>query len=216
MMINPPTPQAPERSRVSIVERVVPSMSFALASLSGAAAAAWMQLVFSAMRSVENAGYAAFYSAMTEAYAVGMVGLTMAAVVGLGGVATSAVRMFTVNKRSSPPGALFLFPAGLCLTPPLLTDYAGSLATAAVRNPVSGGLSSVSGTIDILNWLTIGVALFSLLFLAAFSFVPFNSRNGRKAAPVLFLVLIEGAVAALLASYALALYNCWTLAQANY
>ncbi|HVF46400.1 MAG TPA: hypothetical protein VNA17_02425 [Pyrinomonadaceae bacterium] len=201
---------------MSIVERLVPSLSFAVAALSGAAAAMWLQMVLRAMRNAENAGYTAFYNAMAEVYAIGGISLMIALALGLVGIATSAARMFTANRTASPTGVLFLLPAGICLVPALLVDYAGWLAVSAVNTPGSPGISGIAVTISVLNWAAVGTVVLAFLILAMFSFIPFRSRKGRKFSPVLCLIFIEVVIAALAVSFLLGLRMCWSLAEAHY
>lgn len=213
MIINPQTAVPPERVRVSILERLVPSLSFALAAIAGAAGAVYIQMVFRGMRMAENAGLAAFYGGLAEVHSVVIVILVLAVAVGVVGIIVAAARMFTTNRTSSPPGVLFLGPAGISFLSPFLTGYAASLAVSAVKDPGASGLAGAAGTIEVLSWAAIGGAAFALLVLAVFTFMPFRSRTGRKFTPVLFLLLLEGAVAALAVAFVVELRMCWSLAE---
>lgn len=208
MMINPQAPAALERARVSIIERLVPSFSFAIAALGGAAGAIYMQMVFRAMRESESAGIGTVYGAMAEVNLVLAVVSTLAAGVGVIGIIVAAARIFTTNRTSSPPGVLFLLPAGISLLSPFISGYAASLTLSAVTMPASGGLGGVIGTIEILNWAAIGIAVFALFGLALFTFIPFRALPGRRFTPVLFLLIIEGAVAALAIAFFLEYRMC--------
>lgn len=213
MMINQQTPVPPERVRVSILEKLFPSLSFALAAVGGAAGAITIQSVFRALRVAETAGAAAIIGGMAEVNLVMAVFLGLAALVGVIGIVVAAARMFTENRTSSPSGVFYLVPAGLSLVPPLLTGYAASLPVSAVRIPPSGGISALADTIGVLCWAAIGTSILALLLLAVYTFVPFGSRTGRKFTPLVFLLLIEGAVAAFAVAFLFELRMCWSLVE---
>jgi hypothetical protein len=186
MMLNPQIAAPSERARVSILERLAPSFSFSLATIAGAVGAAYIQWVFRALRMAENAGFAAVYGGLAEAHSVVTVILVLAAVIGVLGIIVAAARMFTTNRTASPPGFLFLVPAGISVLSPLIMGYAASLAVSTLKDPQGSGISGVAGTIEVLNWTAIGATLFALLILVVFTFVPFRSRTGRKFTPVIF------------------------------
>lgn len=215
MMLNPQIAVPPERARVSILERLIPSFSLALAAIAGAAGALYLQWVFRGLRAAENAGIGAVFGGLAEVHSVVTVILAIAAVVGLAGIAVAAARMFTANQTSSPPGILFLLPAGTSFLSPFVMGYAASLTVSALNDPQGRGLSAAAGTIDILNWTSIGLAILALLVLLVFAFLPFRSRTGRKITPVIFLFLIEGAIVALAIAFFVELRMCIALARMN-
>src|SRR5689334_3582228 len=94
--------------RVSIFERLVPSLAFALASIAGIVGAMMIIRFFNIMREAETAGYAAFYGGVGEIEIITGVVLALAAFLGAIGILVSAIRLFTTNTTSSPPGVAFL------------------------------------------------------------------------------------------------------------
>ncbi len=213
-MINQQTAILPVRTRISILERLAPSLSFALAALSGAVGAIYMQRFFRTLSAAENAGYVAYYMGMAEVDLLIGVVLGLSVVVGIAGIIVAAIRVFTANRTASPPGVLFLVPAGISLISPLMTGYAGAVANLAMGS--ASGIANAGDKIAVLNWAAIGVTAIALVVLAIFTFVPFRSKNGRKFSPVLFLIIIEGAVVAAAVAFFLEMQMCWALAEKHY
>ncbi len=187
-------PAEAEKVRVSILERLVPAAALGLLAFSGVVGAFHFRRVIAAMRQAENAGIDAFYAAMAEVFLVLGSLAAVAALFGVIGLIVSAARMFTTNTKASPPGFLFLIPAFFCFLPPLLADGAASLAIQTVSDPGGSGVSGVAGKIDILTWAAIGTSLLAFLVLAAFAFIPFSAKPARRYSPVIFLLVIEGAM----------------------
>src|SRR5687768_12289630 len=104
-------------ARVSIAERLVPSIGFAVAALSGAVGGVMVFRFLSALRQAESAGYAGFFGGLSEIEIVVGVVLVLAAVLVAFGVLGSVIRMFTTNTTASPPGILFLVAGMLSLVP---------------------------------------------------------------------------------------------------
>lgn len=94
----------PERIRVSIIERLVASVSFGLAALSGIVGGAMTINMFLALSKAENAGIDAIVGALTEMnYAVlGLLGLSIT--VGIVGVVICSVRMLSDGQSLPCPG----------------------------------------------------------------------------------------------------------------
>ena len=190
--------------RVSILERLVPSLAFAVASISGAVGAAMVIRFFVAMRQAEAAGYAAFFGGMSEIeFAVGIV-LVFAAVLCSIGVIVSVIRLFTTNTTASPPGILFLMIGLLSLVPPFALHFVLHIMKEIVNSPTpteGGGVSSVADkfmTFAPFAFIAIGVIVLGLI---AFTFIPFRSRPGRKSSPIICLILVELIIAVLAGIY---------------
>ena len=184
--------------RVSIAERLVPSLGFAVAALSSVVGAVMVFRFLSALRQAENAGYAAFFGGLSEIeVAVGVV-LVFAFVLVAIGILVTVVRMFTKNTTASPPGILFLIAGGLSLVPPLTLHYCLNLMKKVVTDPsVEGGISSIADTVTMLLYFAIGATAVIAIVLLAFSFIPFTSRGGRKFSPLICLLLMEILIAVL-------------------
>lgn len=182
---------------VSILERLAPSVAFAIQVIAGAVGAMMMQQFFSALRSNESAGLQFFYSGAARIVVV--VGTILIVSVFPGAIALliSLIRMFTSNTKASPPGLLLLVIGGASLVPAFLTGLSVYLAMASVVGPQMPGVSSVATPINVLTIASIIIACLMILVLGAFSFISFSSRAGRKYSPFLLLLVLEiGAICA--------------------
>ena len=163
------TPEAftPVSTRVSILERVIPSIGFIVTAMSGAIGAMLVFRFFNELRSAQSAGFAAFFGGTAEIeFAVGIV-LVIAAMLGAIGIVVSIIRLFTTNTTSSPPGVLFLLLGALSLVPPFLIHYIMHMMKGVVVTPTPGGVSSVADTVMTVCYIAIGAAfIISLILLA--------------------------------------------------
>jgi protein TonB len=182
----------PAQTRVSILERLVPSFAFAIAAISGAIGGVMLLRFLNELRQAETAGYAAFFGGMSEIeFAVGIV-LIFAVVFCAIGILVSIIRLFTTNTKASPPGLLFLMTGLLSTVPPFALHYVLHLMKGIVATHApDGGISSVAGTINAVAYFSIGAAAVIALVMLAFSFIPFSSRPARKSSPLICLMLVE-------------------------
>ena len=187
--------------RVSILERLVPSLAFALVAISGAVGSAMLLKLLSALRRAESAGYAALFGGLTEVEFAVAVLLVFAAVLGALGMLVSIIRLFTTNTKSSPPGLLFLVTGLVSLVPPFALHWVMHAMKEVVRTPSGGGIATIASTITTVTWFAIVSACVIALVLVAFTFIPFSSRPGRKALPLVSLVLVEILIAGLAGIY---------------
>lgn len=185
--------QIPEKARVSMLERFVPSISLGLAALSGSAGSAMWLWTVSRFRAEQNVGLAAFYAAMTQVKLAAIIFLVAAAILGSAGIVVSAVRMFTSNRKSSPPGTLFAVLGFLSLISPLLFGIALWLIFDSVE-PGNGGIAAWTGTVQVFSIAAFVASGLSILALLVFSFVPFSAKLGRKFSPLIFLIIVELAI----------------------
>ena len=186
-------------ARVSIFERLVPSLGFAVAAISGVVGALMILRFFSAMREAETAGYAAFYGGVAEIeFVVGIV-LVFAAVLCGVGILISIIRLFTTNTTSSPPGIFLLMLGLLSLVPPFAIHYVMHWMKEIVGSPTptEGGISTIADTIVMVLYFAIGLAALSVISLIAFSFLPLSSKLGKKASPLICIFLVEILIVAL-------------------
>jgi TonB family protein len=189
--------------RVSILERLVPSFAFAVAALSGAIGGLMLIRFLNALRQSENAGYASFFGGTAEIEVVVGGVLVFASVLCAIGIIVSLIRLFTTNTKASPPGILFLIMGLLSLVPPFAIHYVLHLMKGILIAPdiVDGGISAVADTVIYVSYFAIGSAGVIALVLLAFSFIPFSSRAGRKASPLVCLILVEITIAVLIGVY---------------
>ena len=111
------------KTRVSIAERLVPALSYAVAAASGAIGAVMILQLLNSMRSPEMAGAASFFMATARLEAVVGTVLLVAATIGGIGILVAVIRLFTTNTKASPPGVLFLLLGLLALIPPFVVHY---------------------------------------------------------------------------------------------
>ena len=197
------TPEAPlsGRTRVSILERLVPAFAFVIAAISGAIGALMIFRFLSSMKRAETAGYAAFFGGVVEIELVVGGILIFAAVLCAIGILVSIIRLFTANTTSSPPGVLFLLAGFLSLVPPFAVHYVLHLMKGAVASPGSGGVSMIAGTVTAVSYFAIGSAAVIALVALALASIPFSSRAGRKASPLVCLMLVEILIVVLMGVY---------------
>jgi len=189
--------------RVSIIERLVPSLAFIVAALGGAVGTGMLIRFFTILRQSENAGYASVFGGLAEIELVVGVILVFAAVLGAIGIIVSVIRLFTTNTTASPPGILLLIVGLLSLMPPYALNYVLRLIKGVVSSPdpPEGGVSTIADTfMTFAPFLIIGAGMVVVVLLA-FSFIPFSSRPGRKVLPLVSLILVEILIAVLIGVY---------------
>ncbi|HUR99718.1 MAG TPA: TonB family protein [Pyrinomonadaceae bacterium] len=189
--------------RVSILERIVPSIAFMFAAISGAVGAAMLLKLLANLREAENSSYSWVFNwiAQDEFLVAGV--LVFAAALCAVGILVSAIRLFTKNTKASPPGLLFLMTGLLSLVPAFALHYVLHLVKEVTLSPdaTSGGISGIAGTVTAVAWFSIGSAVVISLLMLAFSFIPFSSRPGRKSSPLVCLFLAEIFMAVLIGIY---------------
>ena len=191
-------------NRVSILERLAPSIAFAVAAISGAVGSLMLYRFLSSLREAAVAGYFAFFTGISQIELVVGGVLLFAATLGAIGILVSIIRLFTTNQTSSPPGFLFLIIGLLSIVPPFAIHYLLHEMKEVVLSPdaaATGGIGAIAGMIMSLTYFTIGSAFVMLLVLIAFTFIPFSSRPGRKASPLICLMIVEVLIAALAGIY---------------
>ena len=189
--------------RVSIFERLVPSLAFTIVAISGAVGGLMVIRFLRALRQEENAGYSTFFGGMAEIeFVVGVV-LVVAAGLCAIGIIVSVIRLFTTNATASPPGILFLMTGLLSIVPALALHYVLRLMKGVLMSPAptDGGIPAVADTVINVSYFAIGSAVLIALVLLAFSFIPFSSRPGRKASPLVCLMLVQILIAVLIGVY---------------
>ena len=204
--MTPAEPNVP--SRVSILARVVPSLSYALPALGAALSALLVINVMEAMRNAESAGIAAVAGGMSEANLAVVLTLYLAIFVGFIGIIVGLVRAFTTTTTASPAGWFFLIAGLLGLAPMLTLWQAESLLVGVLTSRSGPGVAAVASQISICLTLTIVLAAFSCLVLLVASVIPLPAlmRARLKWMPVIFLVLMELAVIGMTVAFHLRSY----------
>ncbi|MDX6383620.1 MAG: hypothetical protein QOK48_1193 [Blastocatellia bacterium] len=193
-----PVPQANIQmpvSRISILARLVPSLSY-LIGMGGAALGSMMIVrTFEGMRNAETAGIAAVAGGLSEASQAMAIALYFAIVVGAIGMVIMIARALMATATASPSGWLFIVTGGLSLIPLAIVWKAESLIVEAL-SPGNHNIAQSAAAIQMcltLTFLTSGIL--SLILLVAL-LVPLPSilRAKRKWAPIVVLLLIEFAL----------------------
>lgn len=189
-----PDPQPPPTtpSRVSIVARIVPALSYALPAL-GAACSAFLFIgVMRAMRNAESAGIAAVAAGISEANIVIVVTLYLAIVVGFIGVVLGFARIFMTTTTASPSG-WFYFITGIVGFVPIFALWQAQSLLLEVLFSRSTNIVDSARQITILLMLAITAGIVSMLILLVSSVIPLPRilHAKRKWAPPVVLVVME-------------------------
>lgn len=192
------TPQAsPEQSpsRVSILARLVPVLSY-LVPLAGSALSALLIVrTFQAMRNAETAGIAAVSTGISEANLPVLIGLYFAILLGTIGIIVIVVRCFISTTTASPSAWFFAVAGSLTFIPLVFLWKAESLLIQGI-SPGSGNIVFLASTIQLYLTVTlVTTATFALILLVA-SLAPLPSilKAKRSYAPLVVLMLIEVAL----------------------
>jgi len=198
----------PGRSRVSILARIIPAMSYSLPALGAALSALLFINVFHGMRNAESAGIAAVAGGMSEANLAIVITLYLAIFVGLAGIIVGIVRCVLKTTTASPAGWLFLLMGLLGIAPMLALWRAESLLIEVLISRTGPGIAAVAEEIVLCLYVTIGLAPFVCLVLLVVSLIPlpaaFKAKN--KWSPVIFLVLMEIVVIVMTIAYHMRTY----------
>lgn len=209
-----PDPQiATAPTRVSILARVAPALSYALPALGAAISALMLINVFQAMRNAEAAGIGAVSAGIREANLPIVVTLYLGVVLGFAGIVVGLVRMFTTTTTSTPSAWYFLITGIVGLVPILLLWEAQSLLLGVIFGRSPGGVVEVARQVSLLAMMTMLLGVVSILILLVSAFVPLPRilHAKRKWAPVVMLLLMETAVIAMTALFHLR--NAWLWVQ---
>ena len=207
-----PTPEATKAqsapSRVSILVRLAPAISYALPALGAALSALLVTNVMQAMRYAESAGIAAVAGGMSEANLAVVLTLYLAIFVGFIGIIVGLVRALTTTTTASPAGWFFVV-AGLFGLAPMLTLWqAESLLVGVLTSRSGPGVAAVASQISACLMLTIVLAAVACLVLLVAAVVPLPAlmRANGKWTPLVFLVVMELAVIGMTVVYHLRTY----------
>ena len=196
--------EQPTPTRVSIIARIVPALSYALPALGAAVSALLLLSVLRAMRHAEAAGIGAVTAGISEANVAILVTLYLAIFVGICGIIIGVVRLFTTTVTASPSAWYYLIAGVLGIAPMWALWRAQSLLLdAIIPRSVGAGVSAVAGQITLFSIVAVVSGIVSILILLASSFVPLPAvlRAKRKWAPLIMLLLMETAIIAMTVFY---------------
>ena len=196
--------EQPTPTRVSIIARIVPALSYALPALGAGVSAILLLGVLRAMRNAEAAGLGAVAAGVSEANVAILVTLYLAIFIGGVGIVIGLVRLFTTTVSASPSAWYYLIAGILGIAPMLALWRAQSLLLDAIfPRPVGAGVSAVAGQITLFSIVAVVLGIVSILILLASSFVPLPAvlRAKRKWAPLIMPLLMETAIIAMTVFY---------------
>ena len=191
-------------TRVSIIARLVPALSYVLPALGAGISAMLLLSVLRAIRNAEGAGIGAVAAGISEANVAILVTLYLAIFVGAAGVVIGLVRLFTTTVTASPSAWYYLIAGILGLMPMFALWYAQSLLLNAIfPRSVGAGVSEVAGQITLFSIVAMVLGVVSILILLVSSFVPLPAilRGKRKWAPLITLLVMETAIIAMTVVY---------------
>jgi hypothetical protein len=186
-----PFPPHTAPSRVSILARIVPALSYALPALGAAGSAYLFIMVMRAMREAEAAGIGAVSRGLSEANLVIVVTLYLAIVVGFIGIVIGFARMFMTTTTASPSAWFYLITGILGFAPMCALWQAQSLLLEVMFSR-SSNIAMVASKITILLMLALSVGLVSILVLLVASVIPlprFLHAKRKWAGPVILIVM---------------------------
>lgn len=203
--------------KVSVLARVVPSLSYLLAALGAGVSAMLITGVMRAMRFAEAAGVSAVAGGLAEANVPVLIVLYLGVVCGLAGVILIAARL-SVTTTTVTPGAWFLFVGGaLGLLPLALLWHVESILMQILTPATTpgGGIAAIASSIQLLLTLIMIAAPITIVILIVGSVWPMYSSARPKWAPLLASMLIEGLL--VVATLAFQFRTSWlfSLAAAN-
>jgi hypothetical protein len=181
---------APDRARVSIIERVVPAIAFGLASLSGIIAAVMTTSMFTTLRDEENAGADSIISVFDKLEGVVLPVLGLSIAVGVAAIIVSFVRMSSGAQTAPPPGFLYLIAGLPNLISPILAIYSWSIVIEVVAGRYKGDVTAIGAHIAEILIFGIIAGIGSCLILPVFAFVPFNARRDNWMTSIVFLSFV--------------------------
>jgi len=179
-------------SRVSILARIIPVLSYALTAL-GAAGSAYLFLgVIRAMREAEAAGIGAVSAGIYRANLIIVVMLYLAIVVGFAGIVMVFVRLF-VSTKTAAPSAWFYFITGVLGFAPMFALWQAQSLLLNMMFSRSGNIALLANQIIGLLMFALGVGILSILVLLVSSVIPLPRalHSKRKWAPPVVLVVME-------------------------
>lgn len=179
-----------EKVRVSIIERLVPFLGFAVAALGSGAGAWYLYAYLSDRLAKRGEPMGSLASELVGSIWITLGSLSFAAFLVIVGTVIAIVRLFTNNTKASPLGVSFLFFGIISLVPAGLLWYGTSYVTV-IFDPAEGGNYSGYGraAVNFTLAATI-VGPIAALLPIIWSVIPFNSAPGKKFGPMLSLLIV--------------------------
>lgn len=189
-------PSIETSARVSISQRLIPSVSFGLVALSGAFGAWWVLQLFNALKGDKSATVKTVMDGLGSIeQSVGMI-LLLAAIIGF--ISIVVVFMRSSDDEATLPGYAYVigFP---CLISPGITAYLIYLVIHVFHTSLPKDMAKFGGDIAELAILSLVTSGIALLILLPFVFLPFRAKIGRRISPAITIGLFTACVCALVA-----------------
>ncbi|MEK6336176.1 MAG: hypothetical protein AABM67_14705 [Acidobacteriota bacterium] len=195
-------------TRVSIVARIIPLISYGLPAFGAALSAYLFMGVMQAMKNAESAGIAAVAGGMAEANVAIIATFYIALLFGLAGVIIGLVRAFTRTSTASPAGWFYLVTGIIGLAPVVTLWQAQSLLVEVLVGRIQEGIGVVANQITVCLLLTLTLAVIGAVILLVASLVPLPRfmRAKLKWSPAVFLIVMELVLVLLVVIYHMRTY----------
>lgn len=181
-------------ARVSISQRLIPSVSFGLAAISGLLGSWWVLDLFKILKNDEKATIKGLMNSLGSIEQSVAMFLVLAAVIGL--ISVVVVFMRSDDDEATMPGIAYF--VGLpSLISPALTSYMMFLMIDAFHTPAKINFEKLGADIAGYAILSIASAGFALLLLLVFALLPFKARIGKRISPAVVVGLITLCIVAL-------------------
>jgi hypothetical protein len=188
--------------RVSVLGRLVPAFSYAVPAPACIVSALLVFGVMRAMRTAQTPGISAVTAGIAEANLPVRIALVFAIAVGLIAVGITIARLFETGL-TAPPSAWFLVAAGCIGLAPLLALWRSESVLIEAILPRGSGIAVAASAIQ--RWLVATIVLGGIadtvLLIASIVPLPPALRAKRRYAPLLILLLMEVALAAMAVAF---------------
>ncbi len=179
-----------EKVRVSILERLVPFLGFAVAALGSGAGALYLYGFLSDRLAKRGEGMGSLASELVGSTWITLGSLYVAVFLVIIGTVIAIVRLFTNNTKASPLGVSFLLFGIISLVPAALLWYGTSYVTV-IFDPAEGGNYSGYGRSAVNFTLAASIiAPIAALLPMTWSVIPFTSPPGKRFGPLLALLIV--------------------------
>ena len=181
-------------SKVSIVVRLIPAVSYLIPAVMAGVSAFLVTRVIWGMRTAEATGLAAVTAGLAEANLPLLVALYLAVLVGIAAIGFAVVRLFVPVSTASAPAWFYIVAGVVGLIPPILVWQAESVMIQRFY-PGSGGIGEVASTISLLLTLAMIAAPLCAVLLLVGSVVPLRSDADSSSRSFSLVILIGVEVA---------------------
>ena len=179
--------------RVSIIERLVPTISYSIIAIAGAVAA--MFLIF-ALQGIANSasskGIGGVASDIAHASTALSAGFVLSLLAGFAAIVACGTMVF-VKRTTASPSFLYLLVPGILSIVPAILAYPG-IRMIVFAPFEQTDFQTVSGTLYPRLYAAIILGILAVIASLVVSFIPSRSTAGRKFSPLLLSIVFEIAI----------------------